>query len=294
MEATMIDLGAFTYNGEKLFDITKIPTGAADNKSQKSTLVKETATILTQVAELQSRLISDSKEAVLICLQALDAAGKDSLVKHTLCALNPLGVSIYTYRTPSIVEASHDFLWRYHPNLPSRGRIAVFNRSYYEEVLVVKVHEDYKTYNMPKRMLVDDDGNFDYIAKKYSDIRNWETYLYNNGIRVVKIFLNVSRDTQRERFLERLDRPDKNYKFSSNDIAERAYFDKYQTAFCDAINNTATANCPWYVIPADDKWFTRYIFTKILHKTLTDIDPQYRTPSNEEIAKFQSCREQLQ
>lgn len=294
MGVTMIDLSAYTYDGSRFFDIAKVSTDSADNKAQKSTMVKETATILSQVSELQAKLLSDSKEGVLICLQALDAAGKDSLVKHTLCALNPLGISIYTYRTPSIVEASHDFLWRYHPNLPARGRIAVFNRSYYEEVLVVKVHEDYKQYNMPTRMLQDSDGNFDYIAKKYGDIRNWENYLFNNAIRVVKIFLNVSKATQRQRFLERLDRPDKNYKFSSNDIKERQYFDAYQTAFCDAINNTATSNCPWYVLPADDKWFTRYLFANILHKTLTDIDPHYLTLSNDEVASFESCRAQLQ
>lgn len=286
----MFNLSDYTYNGERVFDIKKVSTNSGEHRAEKSTLVKETASLLNQASELQSRLLSDAKEGILICLQALDAGGKDSLIKHTFCSLNPMGYSIYTYRTPSITEATHDFLWRYQPNLPAKGRISVFNRSYYEEVLVVKVHEDYKTYNAPERMIKDASGNYNYIFQKYRDIKNFEEYLYNNGIRVIKIFLNVSKDAQRERFTERLDRPDKNYKFSSNDIKERAFFDAYQTAFCDAVNNTASEHSPWFVLPADDKWFTRYIFSQVLLKTLSDINPQYRALSDEELATFSQCK----
>lgn len=289
----MFNLDEYRYDGSRAFNIATASTNAQQYKDQKRDFVSKTSETLLRLNELQSRLMSDSKESILICVQALDAAGKDSLIKHTLCELNPMALSIFTYRTPSLEESTHDFLWRYHKNLPARGRITVFNRSYYEEVLVVKVHEDFRTYNMPPRMLVNQNGDFDYIAKKYEDIKSWEDYLYRQGTRVLKIFLNVSKDMQRQRFLERIDRADKNYKFSPNDIKERPYFDAYQTAFQDAINSTSTKNSPWYVIPADDKWFTRFVFTQALEKLFQEINPQYIEIPPEVRNQFASCRESL-
>lgn len=261
--------------------------------SLKRRFVALTAENLQKVAELQAKLFSDNKESLLICLQALDAAGKDSLIRHTLCALNPIGLSIFTYRTPSVTEAQHDFLYRYHCNLPARGCITVFNRSYYEEVLVVAVHEDYKNYRLPDRATHDANGNWDYIEKKYRDIKRWEDYLFENGTQVVKIFLNVSKKTQAQRFLDRIDRGDKNYKFSPNDIKERPFFEKYQSAFEAAINGTASVNCPWYVLPADDKWFTRFLFSQVLLETLTKMDPHYMEITAAQREQFAQCKKEL-
>lgn len=287
--STLFSTPKVAQDGEKSFDA---PSGEKA-ASLKKTYIALTAQNLSQVATLQSKLFSDNKESLLICLQALDAAGKDSLVRHTLCALNPIGLSIFTYRTPSVTEAQHDFLYRYHCNLPARGCITVFNRSYYEEVLVVAVHEDYKNYRLPLRATHDENGNWDYIAKKYQDINRWEEYLYGNGTQVVKIFLNVSKKTQAQRFLDRIERGDKNYKFSPNDIKERPFFEKYQNVFEDAINATSNKNCPWYVLPADDKWFTRFLFSQVLLETLTKMDPHYMEITSEQRSQFAQCKEEL-
>lgn len=284
----MFNLNDFCFSGSSQFDIFNSCTDAGIYVDEKKQFLKKTKKNLEAFYELQEKLYSQSKEAVLICIQALDAAGKDSLIKHVLSGVNPEGLIIYNYRTPTVEEASHDFLWRYHKNLPSRGKIAVFNRSYYEEVLVVKVHEDYKNYNVPARML-----RGDYIGQKYKDICAWEKYLYGNGTKIVKIFLNVSKETQKERFLERIERPEKNWKFSANDIKERDYFEKYQQAFQDAINHTATKSCPWYVLPADKKWFTRFLFSEVLLKTLQDIKPCFPVLKPEQMQSLEECRERL-
>ena len=243
---------------------------------------------MERLALFQAKLYADARESLLIVLQALDAAGKDSTIKHVMSTINPQGVDVFGFRTPNLEEASHDFLWRYHSKLPARGKISIFNRSYYEEVLVVNVHEYFKEYRVPARML-----RGGYINQKYKDIRNWEKYLYGNGIKVVKIFLNLSKNEQQKRFLERIDKPEKNWKFSSNDIKERAYFERYQKAYEDAINNTATRNCPWFVLPADQKWYTRYLVSEILLQALTDIDPQFPELDEEEAQHLQDCRTQL-
>ena len=226
---------------------------------------------------------------MLIVLQALDAAGKDSTIKHVMSTVNPQGVDVCGFRVPTAEEANHDFLWRYHKKLPERGKMCIFNRSYYEEVLVVKVHEYFKSYRVPARMLR---GN--YIRQKYKDICAWEKYLYGNGTTIIKIFLNLSKPEQQRRFLERIDYAEKNWKFSANDIKERAFFERYQKAYEEAVNNTATKNCPWYVLPADQKWYTRYLVSEILASTLEKINPRYPVVDKDKMKNLQECKALLE
>ncbi len=270
-------LEPFRFDGSKTFEIKQAKTNLNISKDLKKQIIKNTHTNIEKIADFQSKLYADSKEAVVIVLQALDAAGKDSSIKHVMAGINPQGIDVFSFKVPNVEEASHDFLWRYHRKIPSRGKMAIFNRSWYEEVLVVKVHEFYKSYNMADRCI-----KSDYFKMKYKQIRNFETYLYENSIRFIKIFLNVSKNEQKNRFLERIERPEKNWKFSSNDLKERQYFHKYLEAFEMAVNNTASENAPWYVLPADQKWYTRYLVSEILLNTLKSINPSFPSLSKEE------------
>lgn len=284
-----IKISNYRVDGSKEFRIKKTPTDSNGLEEYKAELVEKTHKNSEKIAQLQSALYAEHKEAVLICFQALDAGGKDSTISHVLTGVNPLGIDVYSYKGPSADEASHDFLWRYHKNIPMKGKIAVFNRSYYEEVLVVKVHEFFKDYDLPKRL-----KKVDYINQKYSDIKGFEKYLHANSIRVIKFFLNLSKDEQKKRFLDRINRPEKNWKFSENDIKERQFFEKYQEAFEKAINNTSTKDCPWYVIPADQKWFARYLVSEVILDVMKDIDPKYPEISKEQKENLANCKNMLE
>ena len=284
-----IKISNYRVDGSKEFKIKKTPTDSNGLEEYKAELVEKTHKNSEKIAQLQSALYAEHKEAVLICFQALDAGGKDSTISHVLTGVNPLGIDVYSYKGPSADEASHDFLWRYHKNMPMKGKIAVFNRSYYEEVLVVKVHEFFKDYDLPKRL-----KKVDYINQKYSDIKGFEKYLHANSIRVIKFFLNLSKDEQKKRFLDRINRPEKNWKFSENDIKERQFFEKYQEAFETAINNTSTKDCPWYVIPADQKWFARYLVSEVILDVMKDIDPKYPEISKEQKENLANCKNMLE
>lgn len=243
-----------------------------------------------KIFALQDKLYADAKEGLIIILQARDAAGKDSTIRHVMGGINPQGVQVFSYKQPSKDELAHDYLWRCVTNLPKRGMIAIFNRSYYEDVLVVKVHELYKGYHMAERCLNPDT----IIENRYRQIRHFEEYLYDNSYRVVKILLNVSKEKQKQRFLERIDLPEKNWKFSQSDMAERALWDQYDDAYECAVNATATKENPWYVIPADQKWYSRYLVSEIILDVLQKIDPQYPTLSQEEAEKLPQYKEMLQ
>lgn len=284
-----IKIADYRVDGSKEFKIKKTPTDSNGLEAKKAELVEKTHKNSEKISELQSALYAEHKEAVLICFQALDAGGKDSTISHVLTGVNPLGIDVYSYKGPSADEASHDFLWRYHKNMPMKGKIAVFNRSYYEEVLVVKVHEFFKDYDLPKRL-----KKVDYIDQKYSDIKGFEKYLHANSIRVIKFFLNLSKDEQKKRFLDRINRPEKNWKFSENDIKERQFFEKYQEAFEAAINNTSTKDNPWYVIPADQKWFARYLVSEIILDVMKDINPKFPEISQEQKDNLENCKKMLE
>jgi PPK2 family polyphosphate:nucleotide phosphotransferase len=225
------------------------------------------------LAHYQSRLAAQNTYGVLLVLQALDAGGKDSTIRHVMSGVNPQGVAVHSFKAPSPEELDHDFLWRYAQRLPARGMIAIFNRSHYEEVLAVRVHPKHLTrQNLP---LAAKQG--DVWQRRYREINDWERYLVENGIAVVKLFLNLSKEEQRHRFLRRIDVPDKNWKFNPKDVVERERWDDYQSAFGAMLSHTSTEWAPWYVIPADHKWYARVAAAAVLVHALAEIDPQYPT-----------------
>ncbi len=223
------------------------------------------------LSEYQDRLAAQDSHGVLVVLQALDAAGKDGTIRHVMTGLNPQGVVVHGFKVPSDKELSHDFLWRYARELPSRGQICIFNRSYYEEVLVVRVHPEL----LLRQKLPPVGAGGDVWKRRYREINEFERHLTDNGFRIVKLFLNISNEEQRRRFLRRIDLPEKNWKFSAHDVAERRHWDDYQKAFGEMLSHTSTERAPWYVIPADRKWFERIAAAAVLVKTLADIDPHY-------------------
>jgi len=223
------------------------------------------------LADYQARLAAQDTYGMLVCLQALDAGGKDGTIRHVMSGVNPQGVAVHGFKVPSAEELDHDFLWRYARRLPERGQITIFNRSHYEEVVVVRVHPE----NLDRQRLPLENKGTGIWARRYREINDWERYLTDNGFRIVKIFLNLSKEEQRTRFLKRLDLPDKNWKFSSHDLAERERWDDYQEAFSEMLSHTSTRWAPWYVIPADRKWFARLAAAVVLVHELMDIDPHY-------------------
>jgi PPK2 family polyphosphate:nucleotide phosphotransferase len=232
---------------------------------------------VAMLADYQARLAAQDTYGLLVCLQALDAAGKDGAIRHVMSGVNPQGVAVHSFKVPSDEELDHDYLWRYARRLPARGEIGIFNRSHYEEVLVVRVHPQL----LDRQKLPREAKGKGVWQRRYREINEWERHLVDNGFRVVKIFLNLSKEEQRLRFLRRLDLADKNWKFSGHDAAERAYWKDYQAAFSDMLSNTSTPWAPWYVVPADRKWFARIGVATVIAHALIDIDPKYPTVGKE-------------
>jgi PPK2 family polyphosphate:nucleotide phosphotransferase len=238
------------------------------NKKDGVALLEEGVRLLS---EYQARLAAQDTWGVLVVLQALDAAGKDGTIRHVMSGVNPQGVRVHSFKVPSAEELDHDFLWRYARRLPERGEIGIFNRSHYEEVAVVRVHPA----NLDRQKLPPRAKKRDVWTRRYREINDWERYLTDNGFRIVKLLLNLSKEEQRTRLLRRIDLPDHNWKFSPADVEEREYWDDYQKAFSAVLSNTSTEWAPWYVIPADRKWFARIGAAAVLVHTLMDIDPRY-------------------
>jgi PPK2 family polyphosphate:nucleotide phosphotransferase len=249
-------------------DFTTDFSAEGATKAEAKAILQEGIELL---AEYQARLAAQDTYGLLVILQAMDAAGKDGTIRHVMSGVNPQGVSVHSFKVPSTEELDHDYLWRYALQLPARGMIGIFNRSYYEEVLVVRVHPQI----LAAQKLPAASKRGDVWARRFREINDWERYLVDNGIRIVKLFLNVSREEQRRRFLARIDLPEKNWKFSASDAKERAYWDDYQRAFDEVLSETSTASAPWYVIPADTKAFARLIAAGVIADALIDIDPHY-------------------
>jgi len=223
------------------------------------------------LSDYQSTPAAESRYGVLVCLQALDAGGKDGTIRHVMSGVNPQGVRVSSFKVPSTQELDHDYLWRYARRLPARGEIGIFNRSHYEEVLVVRVHpEVLDRQKLPASAL---SGHL--WHRRYREINDWERYLSDNGFKIVKLFLNLSKEEQRQRFLQRIDRPEKNWKFSSADARERRRWDDYQEAFSHMLSATSTDWAPWYVVPADRKWYARWAVQQLLLRVLRGIDPEW-------------------
>lgn len=278
--------GTFRVDGTEKFDIKKASTRFKDIYDDKEEYESMLADFVKQLDELQSKMYAHNRYGLLIIFQAMDAAGKDGTIKHVLSGVNPVGVKIHSFKRPTDTELGHDFLWRTNNVLPQRGTITIFNRSYYEEVLVVKVDPEILTgsQRLPAELTEDLDKVWD---QRYTDIKNLEKYLYRNGIRVIKFFLNVSKEEQAERLIERIEDPNKNWKFEEQDVKVRDKWDEYQQAYQDAINETATKKSPWFVIPADDKKNTRLIVGEIIVEELKKMDMNYPEVSPERAAELQ-------
>ena len=247
------------------------------------------STGIALLADYQRRLAAQNTYGVLLCLQALDAGGKDGTIRHVMSGVNPQGVHVSSFKVPSSEELDHDYLWRYACRLPSRGDIGIFNRSHYEEVLVVRVHQE----NLDRQRLPDSAKRGRLWQRRYREINDWERYLSGNGFKIVKLFLNLSKEEQRTRFLKRIDVPDRNWKFSAADVRERRYWDDYQKAFSEVLSATSTEWAPWYVIPADRKWFARICAAAVLANTLIEVDPRYPTVSDERRRDLLAVRRDL-
>ncbi len=245
---------------------------------------------ITLLADYQRRLAAQNTYGVLVCLQALDAGGKDGTIRHVMSGVNPQGVTVSGFKVPSAEELDHDYLWRYACRLPPRGQIGIFNRSHYEEVLVVRVHPE----NLDRQKLPKAAKGKGVWERRYREINDWERYLTDNGFRVVKLFLNLSKEEQRTRFLKRIDVPEKNWKFSAADVRERERWDDYQQAFSQMLSATSTRWAPWYVIPADRKWFARICAAAVIVHTLMEIDPRYPTVSADRRQQLLTVKRELE
>lgn len=279
----------YRFDGSGKFRIQDAKTDetslCSDKKKAADKLEKNDA----EIDALQDKLYAEKKEGVIFLFQAMDAAGKDGTIRAVLSCLSPHGVREAAFKSPSATELAHDYLWRIEQQVPAKGEIAIFNRSQYEDVLIGKVRNLYETQAHADRIDTDH-----VIENRYEDIRHFETYLYHNSVRTVKIFLNVSREEQARRFLDRIEEPEKNWKFSESDWNERKYWDEYMSAFEDAINHTATKECPWYVVPADHKWYMRYVVSEIILSVLKDMDPHYPKVTADRLLQFAQLKQEIE
>ena len=277
-------------NGEefRLKDID--PDDTLDLKSEDKPRAKEAlAAGVELLAELQDKLYAQDKWAVLLVFQAMDAAGKDGAIKHVMSGVNPQGCQVYSFKAPTSEDLDHDYLWRCMKCLPNRGHIGIFNRSYYEETLVVRVHPEF----LQKQKLPPELITKHIWEDRFRDILGFERYLANNGVVICKFFLHVSRKEQKRRFLERLENPEKNWKFSAADMNERAFWDEYQEAYEDTIRNTAAKHAPWYVVPADNKWFTRVVVAAAVIDTLASLNLAYPKVDKDKLKELAAARRRL-
>ena len=282
-------LKKYRYDGDRKFKLSKVSTKETSLEKDREKAEARMKKNFEKISELQKKLYADKKEGVIFLFQAMDAAGKDGTIAAVLTCLSPHGLNEIAFKSPSALDAAHDFLWRIEANTPMKGEIAVFNRSHYEEVLIYRVKKLWK--NQANAERIDYDKILDY---RYEDICNYERYLWHNNVRTVKIFLNVSKTEQARRFLSRIEEPEKNWKFSGSDFEERKYWDDYQEAFEIAINKTATKEAPWYVVPADHKWYMRLVVSEIILHTLKDMNPKYPEVTKERLKEFDGYKEVLQ
>lgn len=271
--------------GISLSDYPTDYSGKFKSKEQTAKLLEKN---IKRMAELQDKLYAHDKYALLLIFQAMDAGGKDGAIKNVMSGLNPQGTQVYSFKQPSAEELDHDYLWRINKSLPERGRIGIFNRSHYEELLVVRLHNLLEKEKLPDEIIKDN-----IWERRFRQFRDYERYLHENAIRTVKFYLHVSKDEQKRRFLKRLDDPAKNWKFSSSDLKEREHWDKYQKLFAETLSSTSTKYGPWYIIPADKKWFARLLISEIIVKHLAALKPEYPKMNEAQIKNLEIYREKL-
>lgn len=277
-----MDIKKYRVKPNKKVDLEKFSTKKDDSYSKEEVKEEILPQNLEKMFEFQEKLYAENKRGILVVLQAMDAAGKDSLVKKVFTALNPAGCKVTSFKQPSTEELDHDYLWRITQKTPAYGEVGIFNRSHYEDVLVTRVHN-----------LVNQKNDDDFWEKRFEDINAFEKYLDNNGIKVVKFFLHVSKDEQKERLLDRINLEEKHWKFAASDILERENWDEYHKAYEDMLEHTSTDYAPWYVVPADNKWFTRFVVSEVMLDLFEQLDPQTPKLSKEEESQLEKWKKVL-
>lgn len=277
-----MDIKKYRVKPNKKVDLEKFSTKKDESYSKKEVKEEILPENLEKMFEYQEKLYAENKRGILVVLQAMDAAGKDSLVKKVFTALNPAGCKVTSFKQPSTEELDHDYLWRITKATPAYGEVGIFNRSHYEDVLVTRVHN-----------LVNKKNDDDFWNKRFEDINAFEKYLDNNGIKVVKFFLHVSKDEQKERLLDRINLDEKHWKFAASDILERENWDEYHRAYEDMLENTSTDYAPWYVIPADNKWYTRFVVSEVMLDLFEQLDPHVPELSKEEESQLDKWKKVL-
>ncbi len=278
----------YRIDGSKTIRIADMATAPPEQHADKETNKTQIKAHIKRMSALQEKLYAENDYTLLLIFQAMDAAGKDGMIRHVTTGLNPQGTQVFSFKQPSREELDHDFLWRAHKAAPERGRVGIFNRSYYEDVLVVRVHNMIDARQIPKALI-----NEQIWDDRLADIKNYEAYMRRNGQITLKFFLNVSKEEQKRRFLARIDNPSKNWKFSAADLREREYWDDYMFCYEQAINKTSTPDIPWYVIPADNKWYARNMVSRIIVETMAGLGLQYPVLPEEEQAKLSAYKEHL-
>lgn len=289
-----IEQDTYRVRSDKNINLSKVKTISGFKTFDKSEVSELLANDTQKIAKLQYKLYAENRQSLLIVLQGIDGSGKDSTIRHILSGVNPQGIMVYSFKHPSEEELDHDFLWRHSIKLPKRGEITIFNRSHYENVLISRVH--------PQFVLAERIPGVETIAKvdkdfwemRYEQIKRFEKNISQNGTQILKFYLHLSRDEQRKRFLERIEDKEKHWKFSSSDITERSYWEKYRQAYEQALKNTSTKIAPWYIIPADDKWYTHLLIGKIILKKMQEMDPAFPEISKEEEKNMLIAKKQLQ
>jgi PPK2 family polyphosphate:nucleotide phosphotransferase len=285
-----MDIKSFATSSGKIIKLKDFNPSFTDGFKDKEEAKEKLENDIKEMARLQDILYASNKYGLLLVFQAMDAAGKDGTIKHVMSGINPQGCEVYSFKSPSKEELDHDYMWRCMKRIPEKGRIGIFNRSYYEEVLVVRVHPELLKYqNLP-----DFKNNEGFWNNRFEDINNFEKYLVRNGIIVLKFFLNVSKEEQKNRFLERINNEEKNWKFSTADANERKYWEDYQLAYEIMFNKTNTEHAPWYIIPADKKWFTRAAVSDIIVKSLENLNLEYPKLNKERNAELQKVKKMLE
>jgi PPK2 family polyphosphate:nucleotide phosphotransferase len=283
-----MDTKKFLVSTKAKINLSKFPTDYSGKFKSKKEAVKLLKKNVERMTELQAKLYAQDKYSLLVIFQAMDAAGKDGTIKHVMSGLNPQGTQVSSFKQPSKEELDHGYLWRINKALPERGRIGIFNRSHYEEVLIVRVHNLIRYQKIPDKF-----NNKSLWKQRYKQINSFEEYLYENGIVTIKFFLHVSKEEQKKRFLERIEDTSKNWKFSSGDIEERKHWDEYQKAYQDAISATSKKHSPWFVIPADKKWFARLAVSEIIVQEMKKLKPEYPKLNEGQLQDLEKSKQSL-
>lgn len=283
-----MDLSGFLAEPKKDIKLSDFDTDYSNKYKNKEEAAEKLMMNIQKMTELQNKLYAADRWSLLIIIQAMDAAGKDGTIKHVMSGLNPQGTQVYSFKQPSAEELDHNYLWRFYKSLPERGRIGIFNRSYYEDVLIVKVHNLLEAARLPKELITDD-----IWEKRYKQMKDFEKNLFENGTKVIKFFLHVSKKEQKKRFLRRIEDPSRNWKFSAGDLKERKLWKEYADAYEKAISATSTNESPWYIIPADKKWFARLAVSEIIVDTLKSFNAEYPKLSDEQLKGLEAAKQEL-